>query len=133
MRLSFTAWLCAGGSTRYEDHRKGIDMDRSAQLRQSKSLGNLLMVLAAVLGIFLIGGSVGWHYFYGPCGVTRVREANVALSEQMQIYDDAFNIASATSRIALAEPVAELQKIQRAVEVISVPRCMEPAKTKLVL
>lgn len=91
------------------------------------------MTLSVVVCIIVVAGGVGWHYFYGPCGVARVRDAERTLREEFQIYDDAYNIAASTARISLAQPVAELQKIQREAEKIEVPACMETVKNELVL
>jgi hypothetical protein len=110
-------------------------MDRQAQLEQKaqqRFVTNLITGFA-VLCIVLIAGGVGWHYFYGPCGVTRVQTASEKLTDQNQAFDDAYNIASSTSRIALAQPVAELQSILRETEIVPVPACMEVAKTELTL
>jgi hypothetical protein len=106
---------------------------REKQLKQRKTLSDLLIVLVAALCILVIGGGVGWHYFYGPCGVTRVEDAGHVLRDQVQVYDDAYNIAASTARISLAGPVAELQRILRETENIEVPSCMEKAKNELVL
>lgn len=110
-------------------------MDRVEQLekrRQQQLLSSLFTGLI-VLCIMLIVAGVGWHYFYGPCGVMRVRGAEKVLREQFQIYDDAYNIAASTARISLAQPVAELQKILRDTERIEVPACMDTVKNELVL
>ncbi len=109
------------------------DIEQCEQrMKQHQGLKDLLTVLSILLGIVLIAGGVGWHYFYGPCGVARVNEASQKLSKQAQIYNDAFNIASSTPRIALAGPVADLQRIQRETEDVQVPKCLETAKQELV-
>jgi len=110
-------------------------MDRQAQLEKKKQRGftTSLISLFALLCIVLVVGGVGWHYFYGPCGVTRVKAASEKLSAQNQVFDDAYNVASSTARISLAQPVSELQRIQRETDAVPVPACMETAKTELVL
>jgi len=105
---------------------------REQRLKQRKTLSDLLVILSVLLCIVLIAGGVGWHYFYGPCGVNRVEQATDTLREQYRVYDDAYQIASTTSQIALAGPVAEMQKIERDTEKIEVPACVEPAKRELI-
>jgi hypothetical protein len=108
-------------------------IDRRAQIenqKQQRFLAGLLMVLLFLcLGMTALGGR--WYYLHGPCGVARVEESSHTLSNQFQVFNDAFDIAKRTSRIALSGPIAEIQKIKRDTEEIQVPACLEPAKREL--
>lgn len=110
-------------------------MDRQEQLekhQQQRFLTSLVTGFAVLCIVMAVGG-IGWHYFYGPCGVNRVKASNQTLSTQFQAFNDAFDIAERTSRIALSGPIAEIQKIKRETETIEVPTCLEPAKHELLL
>ena len=108
-------------------------LEHRERQKQRRELINLLVGLVAALCIVLVAGGVGWHYFYGPCGVNRVKESGLALADQFDAYHDAYDIAASTSRIALAGPVLQLQQVKRDTELIAVPACMEGAKNELVL
>jgi len=105
---------------------------REQRLRQRKTLSDLLIFLIAGLCILVIGGGVGWHYYYGPCGVRPVTAAAKQLNDFRTQFDDAYAVAQATSRIALAGPVANMQEIRRATQQLKMPGCMQKAKTLLV-
>src|SRR5690349_11970235 len=95
---------------------------------QSRFVSGFLLLCV----LFVIAG-IGWNYLYGPCGVVQVDRASDVLSHQLQTYQDAYNIAASTERSALAEPVADLQMLQRETEAIQVPACLETAKSELLL
>jgi hypothetical protein len=106
---------------------------REQRIRQRKSLTDLLIVLVGLLCIMLVATGVGWHYFYGPCGINRVKTAGLALADQFDAYKAAYDVAASTSRIALAGPVMQLQQVKRDTQLLAVPPCMEGAKNELIL
>lgn len=53
------------------------------------------------------------------------------LSEIEKRWDDANNLAAATSRIALPTPIANLQNIKNQLDAIEVSECLTPAKKAL--
>jgi hypothetical protein len=105
---------------------------REQRLRQRKMVSDLLIILSVLLCILVVGGGIGWHYFYGPCGLSRVKQGGLALADQFDAYHDAYNIAESTARIALAGPVLQLQQVERSTALVAVPPCMERAKEELV-
>jgi Tfp pilus assembly protein PilE len=64
------------------------------------------------------------------------REQADAALKKMKImverFDDTTTLANSTARIALAQPVATLQRIKRETESIEVPSCLEGSKGSLV-
>ncbi len=105
---------------------------REARLKQRKTFGDLLVVLILLLCIMFAVSGVGWHYYYGPCGINRVKTAGLALADQFDAYQDAYDVAASTSRIALAGPILQLQQVKRDTQLTPVPPCMEGAKYELV-
>jgi hypothetical protein len=77
----------------------------------------------------MIGGPA--YQYYGPCGVTKVKDSLKEISDIMNRWEDAESIASSTSRVSLSGPVADLQAIQRDAEKLTMPGCMTPIKEKL--
>jgi hypothetical protein len=89
----------------------------------------LVIVLS---GLFLLIMSIGaWYYFWGPCGIKKVANAEAQLQAILNRWDDQNKLASQTSRIALAIPVSELQKMRRETEALMVPSCLKNAKINL--
>ena len=89
----------------------------------------LLAILAAVLGAY---GAWYWYTNWTACGRKRIDQASQRLTGIATRWDDANKLASTTSRIALATPVAELQEIKREANSLSVPACLSKAKADLV-
>ena len=63
---------------------------------------------------------------------TSVQKATDGLDNLYKRWKDAALLAGATSRIALAGPMASLQAIKRETEALEVSACLTPAKTKLI-
>jgi hypothetical protein len=92
-------------------------------------LGFLLSLLAVLV---VAGGAALYWYGYGPCGVETVKRSAAELEAAAAAWGDADAIASRTARIALATPVAELQKIKRTTELLVAPKCLMKAKLALI-
>lgn len=56
--------------------------------------------------------------------MNRVNAAAVTLEQEVIRFQDAYNVALATSRIQLAGPVADMQEIRRATDNVVIPQCM---------
>ncbi len=87
-----------------------------------------LPVIALVVAVICV--CLG-YYFWGPCGVRKVANTTAQLQAILTRWDDQNKLASQTSRIALAMPVSELQKMRRETEALMVPTCLKNAKTNL--
>lgn len=61
-----------------------------------------------------------------------LRAALSAVDDLTARWEDAFKIASSTSRIALSAPVATLQGLRREAEKLTVPPCLDVGKPRLV-
>src|SRR3989304_774454 len=85
----------------------------------------LFAVLALLILTALCSAAGGWSYFYGPCGTVPVSEAVKHLRQLAARWDDAEQLANVTARIALAGPLSDLQSIEREVENLTVPKCLE--------
>ena len=90
----------------------------------------LLLGTTLLCIIFLAGGAM--FYYYGPCGISRVKTAGLTLADHAQTYIGRYKIAEATPRIALAGPITDLQDLKREIQLTQVPACMGGAKSELV-
>lgn len=61
----------------------------------------------------------------------QVNDAKTKMADIRQRFTDAVKLASSTSRIALAAPVANLQSIQREAAGLPTPTCLYDARNKL--
>jgi len=110
---------------------KAKQSDSNVWVSHSRNSGWPIYV--TLIGILMVCmGLSGWYYFYGPCGVTLVKASKEELAPLLVEFTDAENVAMSTSRIALAGPVAELQRIRRKIELVKVPTCMEDARSLMV-
>jgi hypothetical protein len=67
------------------------------------------------------------------CSKVAVDAADAKIKSTLVLFQDAAALASSTSRVALAVPVASLQQIKRDLTVLVVPKCMENGKKNMVL
>jgi hypothetical protein len=67
----------------------------------------------------------------GPCDKDLVQAASKQLLDIVKKWQDAYNIASSTGRIGLAQPVQEMQSIKRETEALEVPKCLTTARDYL--
>lgn len=99
--------------------------------RKRFSKGLIIGIPVFLLIILALGGAGYWYYFYGPCGVTKVKTADTEIIAILNRWDDAINLASSTGRISLTGPVAKLQDIKLDIMNYPVPVCMNFAKDNL--
>lgn len=89
----------------------------------------------AVVGLItvavLVVISFGWYYYQGPCGVNVVAKSTEEIDALIADWDDAFSLASSTSRIALASPVGELQGLASDARDLEVPACLQEVQEHL--
>jgi len=92
-----------------------------------------LIILIAVVVIGVGAGLIyaNW-YNNGPCGVKSIRTSLDLLTEQLETFDDALQIANSTGRISLSGPIADLQEISRDTDKLEVTECLIPARSWLV-
>ena len=88
---------------------------------------------AIVAGLILAATGLGWYYYYGPCGVVRVKTAATELSDVTSRFEAKSSIASSTPRNALAFPVSQMQDSLAEAQKIEVPPCMDVAKEAMIV
>jgi len=88
-----------------------------------------IAVLIVLCG--MIFGGFSWYYFYGPCGVQSVIDADHSLIEITSRWDESLMLATNSSRVVIAEPLRRMVDIRRELSALEVPACMTPAKTSL--
>lgn len=92
------------------------------------------VILALLVVIVIVAVGVGLYfnnYYNGPCGVNVVKSASDKMKLIAQKWDDATQLASSTSRIALSGPVSQLQASMRDVQNLEIPSCMTPTRDAL--
>lgn len=90
-------------------------------------------VTVFVLLIVTIGSAYGWYVYTRPCEISAVQETSALLVSQMKMYDDVYvSAAAAPSRGSTVYPVSVMQKILVDTQQVSVPACMQTAKTELI-
>lgn len=104
-----------------------VQIERAAPRKPGRSL----LVTGIALAILLAGG-LGWNYYYGPCGVFRVRSTTEEFSTLIDEWKDALDLAGATPRMTLSGPLAEMQSVRRNAENLEVPACMRHIHTNLI-
>ena len=98
--------------------------------KRSKT-GRFLIGLTVVIILIIVGGG-GYYYLFGPCGINKVNASKDKIEDILDEFYDAYEVASSTSRIALANPVGEMQDIKRRAEDIEVPVCMDQVKSNYI-
>jgi len=96
---------------------------------------NRFLLLASALIVLLIVAAVGmytWFFVYNSCEVDAVQEASTILVTQLKTYDGVFQVAATASRTSPDHPVNTLKQIFMDTQEISVPACMQTAKTELI-
>ena len=89
-------------------------------------------IIIALTGLLVVIGIVfGWYYNYGPCGTQLVKKATLELYDNTDKFFDAYKVAKSTSRIALSNPISDMQEIERNTRLIEVPACLENSKDLL--
>jgi hypothetical protein len=88
------------------------------------------MLIIGIAGLALLGRWSEGQKLASSAGGVGCERADIefglkSLSQHERIWEDADRLASSTPRIALAGPIAELQKIHRTIGEVSVPVCME--------
>lgn len=89
-------------------------------------------VVLIALVVLVAASGFGLYYFFGPCGVNTVNEASKLLVDQLNIYDEAYQVATSSPRISLIGPVTQIQQILMDTKEVVVPSCMQKAKIALV-
>ena len=98
---------------------------------------NRFLLPASALIVLLIVTAVSiytWYYHYLPrsCAVTAVEESSTILASQVKRYDDVYQSATAASQTSAVVPLAVMQQILMDTQQVSVPACMQTAKTELI-
>ena len=96
---------------------------------------NRFLLLAGALIVLLIVAALGmytWFFVYNSCEVEAVQEASTILVTQLKTYDGVFQVAATASRTSPDHPVNTLKQIFMDTQEISVPACMQTAKTELI-
>lgn len=96
---------------------------------------NRFLWAASVLLILLIVAAVStyaWYSVFRPCKVETVQKVSTRLVTQLKLYDEAYQFATSASPTALVRPVNTLQQILLDTQELSVPACMQTAKSELV-
>jgi hypothetical protein len=82
------------------------------------------------LGLVMICG-LGYYYYYGPCGLTRVSTAYKAMGSILDRLDGINTLASSTPYTALSGPVSQMQSLRRDLDAIDVPMCLISSRAYL--
>jgi hypothetical protein len=107
--------------------------ETSKNIINSVPVNRSLILIIIIISLLVIAGSgFGWYYLYGPCGTQPVKQAVLELFDNTEKFNDAYKVAASTSRIALANPISDMQVIQRNTRLIEVPACLENTKNWLV-
>jgi len=94
---------------------------------QRRSGGGLKVVICA-LALLVLGATL-WHRHRQEAD----QEALRAVDALMVRWDDATKIARATSRVALATPVAVMQGLRREAQELNMPQCLSDIKPTLLV
>jgi hypothetical protein len=117
-----------GAPKSIDEYINGSEIFRETKSKNKRTYIIVFAILIIVI-LFMIGGPA--YQYYGPCGVTKVKDSLKEISDIMNRWEDAESIASITSRVSLSGPVADLQAIKRDAEKLTMPGCMTPVKEKL--
>lgn len=98
------------------------------KLKRSLFLAGFVVVLLTVV----TGGIYAWMYFYNPCDIDAVDDASAFLVIQSKRYDDVYASAASGTRTSLTYPITVLQQILVDTQAVSVPTCMQTAKSELI-
>jgi len=104
-------------------HKKDLNGDEKRKLLWIAIPLVMLIVTTIALGY--------WYYFLGPCGVDRVEKSLDRIDRINNKWLSSIELASSTSRIALAVPVSYLQAIRQELYDLVVPVCLDKAKDHL--
>jgi hypothetical protein len=99
-------------------------MQRSRRFLVFTGTSIVLLALAAV-------GMFGWVYLYNPCDPDDVGDATAFLVTQTNRYDDVYASAASGTRTSLTYPITVLQQMLVDTQSVSVPACMQTAKSEL--
>lgn len=99
-------------------------MQRSRRFLVGSGIAIVLLAVAAV-------GMYAWVYLYNPCDPDDVGDAAAFLVAQSRRYDDVYASAASGTRTSLTYPIAVLQQIFVDTQDVSVPACMQTAKSEL--
>ena len=98
-----------------------------------KTRGRFTIVLGAVLVILVVAAvSVyTWFALDGPCSKENVKTASIALLEQANAFEAAFQSVASTTPIGMIGPVTQMEHILLDTRGVVVPACMQVAKNEL--
>lgn len=101
--------------------------------KKSRRAGQVVPIIISVLILLciLVGGYSWWVYFFGPCGVEKVIEADKAMSSILTRWDESMMVAMNSSRVVLAEPLRRLVDIRGELKGVETPACMIAPKDTL--
>lgn len=108
-----------------------IPLETAENRRKTGRVPRATGVLVAVLVAAAIGSYL-WYYLQSSCGVNNVRAATSALNGQVNVYADAYQMASLSAPAAMMSPVTQMQQILMDTKEVAVPACLQTAKTELV-
>jgi hypothetical protein len=99
-------------------------MQRSRRFLVGTGISIVLLAVAAV-------GMYARVYLYNPCDPDEVDDAAAFLAAQSKRYDDVYASAASGTRTSLTYPITVLQQILVDTQDVSVPACMQTAKSEL--
>lgn len=91
--------------------------------------GAVAVFLLLALGA---GAAYARYSLESSCEVAAVKESSALLVRQRDSYDHSYQFATSTSRAEVVRPAAELQQILMDTGQVSVPVCLQKAKSELV-
>ena len=94
----------------------------------------LLQVASALLMMLIVAAAstYAWYSIFRPCKVETVQKVSTRLVTQLKLYDEAYQFATSASPTRLVRPVNTLQQILMDTQELTVPACMQTAKSELV-
>ena len=102
--------------------------DTMQKSRRIPWLASALIVLMIVVG----AGTYTWYTLFRPCEVNTVKETSDFLVRQLKTYDHVYQVAVTASKTSPEHPVNLLKQIFMDTQQITVPACMQTAKSELI-
>jgi hypothetical protein len=87
-----------------------------------------------LIAVFILAGTGTYIGYSLPrtCEPQAVKEASAILVIQMKQYDHLYQVATTTPRTGLDRPLVTMQQILMDTQQVTVPACLQTAKTELV-
>jgi hypothetical protein len=110
----------------------GLVQPKAQEARQKAGRSRWLAGLLTGLLIVAAVSVSGLYALRISCEVEAVSQSSTFLDIQLKTYDQVAQVAATASRSAPDHPVNTLKQILMDTQQVSVPRCMQTAKTELV-